>query len=154
MPTPIHVLFFVPCLFGPPEPARPANSVRISVVVILANGRNNKVDASLATLAQEVQQNVDPKLTSFHVHRWTCENLTLGVRRSIPLIEDQVLLVTVDSTPDKDGFVHLRLQPPLVDEVPLCAQCGRFLPIVTRYRTRDGDQLLVALRVQSCNPPK
>lgn len=156
MPTPTSLLLLTLSFLGAaqPEPARPTNTVRVSVVVILANGRNHQVDASLTTLAREVQDNIDPKLTNFRVARWTCENLTPGVRRSIPLVEDQVLLVTVDSMPDKEGFFRLKIQPPLVCEVPLSAQCGRFLPIVTRYRTRDGDQLLVALRIHSCIPPK
>ncbi len=156
MPTPTSLLLLALPWLGAaqPEPARPANIVRVSVVVILANGRDNQVDASLTTLAREVQDNIDPKLTNFRVARWTCENLTPGVCRKIPLVENQVLLVTVEPTPDKDGFVRLKIQPPLVCEVPLSAQCGRFLPIVTRYRTKDGDQLLVALRIHSCTPPK
>jgi hypothetical protein len=156
MPTPTGLPLFVLLLLGaaPPEPAKPANTIRVSVVVILANGNNTQVDPRLTTLAQEVRDNIDPRLTSFRVARWTCENLAPGVRHRLPLVDDQVLLVLIDATPDKDGFVRLKLQPPLVCEVSLSAQCGRFLPIVTRYRTKDGDQLFVALRIHSCTPPK
>jgi hypothetical protein len=157
MPTSTTLLLLTLPFLGaaPPEPARPANTICVSVVVILANSRGDKVDPRLATLAREVQNNVDPKLTSFEVARWNCENLKPGVCQNIPLVEDQVLKVTIESGPDKEGFVRLKIQPPLVKEViPLGAQCDRFLPIVSRYRTRNGDQLLVALRIHSCTPPK
>ncbi len=138
----------------PMPPAPPANTIKVSVVVILASSKDNKVEASLTALAQEVQQNIDPKLTSFRVASWTCEEVTPGVLRKLTLVEDQVLTVTLNKG-EKEGTACLKVKPPLVnEEIHLCAQCGKFLPIVTSYRTKDGDQLLVALRIHPCTAPK
>ena len=52
--------------------------------------------------------------------------------------------------PDKDNRVTLKLTPPLMDEIKFTTCCGKFLPVVTRYRPAPGELLVIAVRVQPC----
>ena len=59
--------------------------------------------------------------------------------------------MTIKEAGDKMDRVRLKVTPPLMGEICYSTPCGKFLPILTPFRTRNGDHLLVAIRVQPCS---
>jgi hypothetical protein len=45
----------------------------------------------------------------------------------------------------------LAVTPPLQGEIVYGCACGKFLPIITRFQTRDGERLILAVRVEPCH---
>jgi hypothetical protein len=123
--------------------------IRVTVLVILATDKDTKVDAKLKCIAQEVQQ-VDPKLTGFKLHNMICKPVTVRGKETFTLIDNQEATVVVEQGADKDNRVMLRVSPPLLGEITYSTACGKFLPIVTRYRTNKNELLILAVRVQPC----
>ena len=44
----------------------------------------------------------------------------------------------------------MKIEPPLLGEITYETCCGKFLPVITRYRTKDNQLLIIAVRVQMC----
>lgn len=126
--------------------AEPA--IKVSVVAILAGDKDAKIDERLKEIAQEVQQ-VNPRLTSFRMVKMTCKSVTVGNKDTFDLVGDQTASVTVEQR-EKDGRVQLKVSPPLLGEITYMTTCGKFLPIITRYRTKNNEMLILAVRVQPC----
>jgi hypothetical protein len=131
------------------EPAEPAPEVTVSVLAILATDQNNKVDKRVECIAREVQK-IDPKLTGFQVHKMMCQPVALGGKVSIPVIDDQSVTVTVDRPVLKEKGFQLKVEPPTLGEITYETCCGKFLPVITRYQTKDKQLLIIAVRVQAC----
>jgi hypothetical protein len=147
------VLAALCCAAGAAEPpAREEHSraVRVSVVAILATDKNDKVDPRLVDVANAVKFNVDPNLTGYRVAHWCRKSLKPGACDSFPLGCDQTVAVTIMHGPDAQERVQLKVSPPLLGEVTYSAACGAFLPIVTRHRTKNGELLIIAVRVAPC----
>jgi hypothetical protein len=126
------------------------DKVKVSVVTILATDKDSKVDPKLADLAREVQK-VEPKLTGFRLANSTCKSLAVGDKDDFDLVADQTAAVTVEHGADKDDRVQLKVTPPMMGAITYETACGKFLPVVTSYRTKSGDVLIIAVCVQPCN---
>ena len=133
----------------------PAEKIKVSVVAIFAHNRDDKVDPRLKCIAEEIGKAV-PQLkgAGFKMGKMTCKHLNVGVGEKFDLIDDQFALVTLLSvvqTADKENLIQLKLTPPGMGEVTYETTCGRFLPIITKYRTgKNNDVLILAIRVQPC----
>ena len=141
-------------LLALPAPSAPAKcgdkrKVRVSVVVILATERDDKVDPKLKCIAAEVKK-YHPKLTGFHMETISCQSGSVDQPGEFKRVDDKVASVTVQRAADARGRVRLKVVPPQMGEITYSTPCGKFLPIVTRYHTRKGDLLLIAVRVQPC----
>ncbi len=136
-------------LLGFIAPARAGEPVKVSVLSILATDRNSTVDKKLEGIAREVQK-LDPKLTGFKLAKMTCKSLPVGGREPFELAANQIATVTVERGADDDNRVQLKVSPPLLGEITYTTTCGKFLPILTRYRTKDRELLILAVRVQPC----
>lgn len=124
-------------------------NVKVSVVAILASDQHKEVDPRLTCIAREMQK-MDSRLTGFKMAKMTCKSLTVGTRQSFDLVGEQQVAVTVEQGTDRNGWVQLRVTPPLLGEISYLTTCGKFLPIVTRYRTPQNEMLILAIRVQPC----
>jgi hypothetical protein len=129
------------------QPAPPR--VRVSVVVILASERDGEVDRRLKCIADEVRK-MYPKLKGFRFDKISYRSLPVGAQDSFELIEGRSATISVQCAGKKDGRVRLKVAPPAMGEITYSTPCGKFLPIVTPYRTRDNDLILIAVRVQPC----
>lgn len=138
------VLLVATSLLWAAEPA-----IKVSVVAILASDRDNKIDPQLQNIAEEVQRRIDPKLTSFRLDKMCCKSVKIGNRDTFDLGHDQVAVITVESK-DDEGRIQLRVAPPRMGEITYQTTCGKFLPMVTRFRTKKNELLLLAVRVQPC----
>jgi hypothetical protein len=130
-------------------PARAADDVHISVVSVLATTKNDKVDDRVECIAEQMKKR-DPKLTGFKVDRMVCKDVTVGDKDCFEVIDGQKVCVTVEKKCDKDGRVCLKVEPPTLGAITYTTCCDKFLPLVTRYKTKDGDVLIIAVRVRTC----
>ncbi len=145
------VLPLVPAVWAC-DPLKLPAQVRVSVLIILASEKDGKIDRKLACIAREVQK-TNPKLISFQMSKLSCRSLTVGKAERFDLVEDQKTCVTVQCASGKKGRVCLKVCPPSMGEITYSTPCGKFLPILTPYRTKTGEVVLIAIRVQPCCEP-
>ncbi len=126
-----------------------AGRVRVSVVVILASERDGKVHKKLICIADEVKK-IHPKLKSFRLHTMSYKSLAVNVTDDFELVESQTTAITVQRSADKANRVCLKIAPPRMGEITYSTPCGKFLPIITPYRTKKGELLILAVRVEPC----
>lgn len=148
-----HLLGLLAVLFlGMPssaaDPGKP--NVKVSVVVIVASEIEDRVDPKLKCIADEVQA-VDRRLKGFRLIKMVCKSLPPGEPEVFPLLDDQKATVQIERPADMQNRVTLRLTPPLLGEITYTTLCGKFLPIVTRYRPAPRERLILAVRVQPCS---
>src|SRR5262249_16464515 len=117
-----------------------AEEVRVTVVVILATDRNNAVAHELKCIAQEVQKKY-PHLTGFCLEQITRKSLPVGKSEKFALVDEEVATVLVRHGADSNNRVGLTMKAPLQGEIQYTTCCGKFLPIVTRYETKERDRL-------------
>jgi hypothetical protein len=134
-----------PCAFS----ACADEDVRVSVVVILATDKGDKVDPRLVNIAKLVQEK-HPKLTSFRLARMACKPVDVGTEKQFELVEDQSAKVTVTHAADEKNKVGLKVKAPRLGEITYTTCCGKFFPLVTEYKTKNGERLIIAVRVQPC----
>lgn len=133
--------------------AKAGGAVKVSVISVLATDKNDTIDPKLECLAREVKK-VEPKLTGFRFARGTCKSVAVGARETFELADNQSATVVIDrwtgEGEKKEDRVQLKITPPLLGEITYTSKCGKFLPILTRYRTADNELLILAVRVQPC----
>src|SRR5262249_31890399 len=127
--------------------------VRISVVVILASETGNKIDKKLDGIAKEVQK-VHPELKNFELAKLSCKSLDVGKADKFDLVENQTTSILIQKEADKMDRICLKVSPPMMGEITYSTPCGKFLPILTPYRTKKNQVVIVAVRVQPCNGGK
>jgi hypothetical protein len=132
------------------DPDTPPRKVRVSVLIILASEKDGKVPHKLACIAREVRK-TNPKLKGFRMGKLSCRSLTVGKCEKFDLVEGQKACVTIQRAADNMDRVRLKVGPPAMGEITYSTPCGKFLPILTPFRTKDGDVVLVAIRVQPCH---
>ena len=131
-------------------PDEKTGKIKVTVVVILASEEGNTIDPQLKAIAEEVQK-LNPKLKSFRLETMTCKSLAAGEKASFPCIDDKTAQVTVKQGADKNNKVGLAIVPPDQGEIIYRTVCGKFLPNVTRCKTRAKEErLILAVRVQPC----
>ena len=123
--------------------------VKVTLVVILASEEGNTIDPRLKAIAEEVQKE-NPKFKSFQLKTMTSKSLLPGAPESFPCIDDKAAQITVKHAADKNNKVSLAIVPPDQGEIIYRTVCGKFLPIVTRCKTKSNERLILAVRVQPC----
>lgn len=137
-------------LFAPPGPAE--ERVRVTVVVVLATDADMTVDPALVELARQVRKR-EPKLTGFRVHAAEAKSLRVGETATFELAERQEMAVTVNRPKDARGQITLTIKPPGLENITYGCACDKFFPVVTPYRTRTGEVLIVAVMARPCTLP-
>jgi hypothetical protein len=147
------ILLALVVLLGPaPASAcdpKPPRQVRVSVLIILASEKDDKIDAKLKCIAREVRK-THPKLKGFRMGQLSCRSLAVGACEKFEVLEGQKACVTVQRAADKMERVRLKVGPPSMGEITYSTPCGKFLPILTPFRTKQGEVVLIAIRVQPC----
>ena len=134
-----------------PPKAEEKETVHVSVIAILATERDDKIDAKLECIAREVRK-THKKLTGFHLATMTCnKSLAVGAKETFDVVADQKVDVTVKRSVDEKDRVQVKVAPPQMGEITYDTCCGKFLPIVTPFRTKNHDLLIIAVRVQPCH---
>ncbi len=81
----------------------------------------------------------------------TRKSLRIGVKHTFELIGDQKVAVTVQQGADEKNRVQVKVGPPGMGEITYDTCCGKFLPIVTPFRTKDKELLILAVCVRTCH---
>jgi hypothetical protein len=131
------------------SPARGEEEIRVCVVSIIATQSNDKVHPKLERLAREVQK-THPELTGFRVARVSRQSMAVGGKKDFELIEKQLATITLDPPADKDKPYRIKVTPPQMGEITYTSTCGKYLPILTPFRTKENDVLIIAIRVSPC----
>jgi hypothetical protein len=142
--------FVVLALFAaaPPKEAG-KETVDVSVLVILASESDKKTDLKLTCIAREVQKE-HANLTGFQIVTMTKRSLAVGAKETFDLVGEQKAAIMVKRAADQKNRVEVKIAPPQMGEITYDTCCGKFLPIVTPYRTPNNDLLILAVRVQPC----
>ncbi|MCI0704241.1 MAG: hypothetical protein L0241_24550 [Planctomycetia bacterium] len=127
--------------------------VRVTVVIVLATTENNVVDPKLVELAKEVQKR-DPKLTGFKLVATESKSIPVGNSATVTLVDKKQLKMKVEKQKDENGRISLTLMPPGMDPVTYACACDKFFPVVTPYRTKSGEQLIIAVMAKPCTVKK
>lgn len=143
------LLASVPLALACGDDKKQPKQVRISVVVILASENGNAVDKKLECIAKEVQK-IHPKLKNFQLARLSCKSVAVGKADIFDLVENQTTNITIQKAADKMDRIRLKVGPPQMGEIIYTTTCGKFLPILTPYRTKKDEVLIIAVRVQPC----
>ena len=133
--------------------AREDKPVSVTVVVVLATAANAQVDPKLKELAKEVQKR-DPKLTGFRIVAVESKSIPVGDSATIALADKQSLLVKINKQKDENGRITLELTPPQMEAISYACACDKFFPIVTPYKTKDGEHLIIAVMAKPCTGKK
>ena len=134
-------------------PEKKGKRVRVTVIIILASETDTRVDRKLECIAREVRK-MHPRFKGFRMANLSCKSIPVGSADLFELVEDQQASITVQRAADKMDRVRLKVGPPMMGEITYSTPCGKFLPILTPYRTKGNDQVLIAVRVQPCNNGK
>jgi hypothetical protein len=121
---------------GQAQEKQPEPKVKVTVVVILASERCQFIDPLLKNVAAELQK-TDPKLTGFSLVSMTDMSLAGDAKGSFVTVEGEKAEVQVHHCMDKNNKVCLAVTAPLQNEIVYKTVCGKFLPIVTRYQTKE-----------------
>ncbi|MCX8140411.1 MAG: hypothetical protein N3E46_12090 [Gemmataceae bacterium] len=135
----------------------PTGPVRVTVVVILASSAAGPIDPALEELAREVRKR-EPKLRSFRLAAVEAQSIPVGQQGLFTLVEKQQAQVRIDTSPDARGRVRLTVSAPGVEQLSYTCVCDKYFPVVTPYRTRNGETLIIAIMAKPCtltpaNPP-
>jgi hypothetical protein len=123
--------------------------VKVTLVVILASEKGDKIDKKLKDLAAEVQK-LHPNLKSFVIKSEESRSLKPNDKVSMACVDEELAAIAIKHGADKDNRVSLAIKPPQMNELEYQSVCGKFLPIVTPYKTKKGECLILAIRVEPC----
>jgi len=140
------LLAFTPMVRAAEEPPMP---IRVTVVVVLASRTNTTINEKLTVLALEVQKR-DETLTGFKLETVLQKSIPVGESHTFALLDKQQLTLTIEKPKDKAGRVGLKIKPPGLDEICYTCACDKFFPIVTPYKTKAGDVLIIAIMAKPC----
>jgi hypothetical protein len=121
---------------GQAQAKQPEPKVKVTVVVILASERCQFIDPLLKNVAAELQK-TEPKLSGFRLVSMTDMSLAGDAKGSFVTVEGEKAEVQVKQCMDKDNKVCLVVTPPLQNEIEYKTVCGKFLAIVTHYKTKE-----------------
>ena len=145
----VLAMFLLPVAAAAAEPQ--GEQVTVSVIAILARKGDTKVEERLKCIAEEIQKAVPPlRDCGFQLGRMTKKSVAVGASEKFDLVDDEKVDVAVVATANRDNLLQIRVKPPQMNEVTYETSCGRFLPIVTKYRTKKDEVLILAVRVQPC----
>lgn len=124
--------------------------VKIKLVVILASDKGNNIDKRLKHVAAEIQK-LHPHLKSFAWHSQELRELKPNEKVALQCVDDQKAEITVKHGANKENRVSLAVKPPTMSQLEYQTVCGKFLPIVTPYKTKKkGETLILAISVEPC----
>jgi hypothetical protein len=136
-------------LLGAAHVNAPPEEVQVTVVAILASDQHKVVDKKVEDIAKAVGKQY-PDLTGFKLGVMTCKPVKVNTKDKFPLTENESATIVVIHAANKDNKVRLTIKAPEVGEVTYTSCCGKFFPLMTGYKTKKGERLLVAVMVEPC----
>jgi hypothetical protein len=137
----------------PREDCADDGPVRVTVVVVLASATSDKVDPKLRELAKEVRKR-DDTLTGFQIAASHAQSIAVGDSAVFQLVDKKELKLKVEKPKDDNGRVGLTIKPPELGEITYTCTCDKFFPVVTPYKTKAGETLIVVVMAKPCTQKK
>lgn len=137
------------CFKVPPD----TKNVRVSVVAIIASKKPGKIDPRLKCIARHIQK-LQPELKSFRTARMSCKTLPVQGTDTFELIIDQKVKITILKNAVAKKKVQLKVEPPTLGAITYTTCCGKFFPIITRYKPKPHERLILAVCVNPCRKKK
>jgi hypothetical protein len=144
----LFVLIFLPSLAGA-LCGEEKDSVDVAVIAILASERSDKIDPRLACIAKQIREK-NKELTGFQIATISRKPLVIGTQEKFDLVGEQNVAVTVLKGADDKNCVQLKIAPPRMGEITYDTCCGKFMPLFTKYRTKNNELLIIAVSVRTC----
>lgn len=148
------VVAAVPSLFAEnkeKDKPKDCRKVRVTVLVVLASETKKEVAKQLECLAAKVREHEGMKnLVGFRIDTLSKRSLTMGVAERFELSEGLSTHVVVQSACAKMKRICLKIGPPQMGDITYATPCGKFLPIITPYKTKAGEVVILAVCVQPC----
>src|SRR5262249_60889862 len=91
----------------------------------------------------------DPSLTGFEVDSQNKKSMKIGETATFALVDKTEATVTLKER-DESGCVTVLVKVPTFGELSYSCCCGKYVPLLTRYETKDKKKLVVAVMVQAC----
>lgn len=123
--------------------------VKVTLVVILASDKGDKIDPRLKAIAEEVRKK-EPTLTNFTMKSMRSNSFKPGEKFSMPMLDEKKVEMLIKHGADKQNCISLSLFPPSMGEIEYKTVCGKFLPVVTPCKTKNNERIILAIRVQPC----
>jgi hypothetical protein len=118
--------------------------IKITVVAVLASSRHKNIDKRLKELAPELKKK-NSDWTGFEVERQLCESIKVGGSATFKLVDDCKVVIEVKERDAKTGCVSLIVKPDTLGEIAYTCCCEKFVPVITRYDTKNKDRLIIAI---------
>jgi hypothetical protein len=139
------VLLVVPALARSDDPKdQREEKIKITVVAVLASSRHNTIDKRLKELAPELKKK-NSDWTGFEVERQMCESIKVGGSATFKLVDDCKVVIEVKERDPKSGCVSLVVKPDTLGEIAYTCCCEKYVPVITRYDTKNKDRLIIAI---------
>ena len=123
--------------------------IKVTVLIVLATDKNHDIDAKLKPIAEVVSKR-ESKLTGFKLHQTVQNSIRDGESGVLVLLEKQVLRVKIEQPRNAAGRAKLTIRPPGTGDITYECVCGKYLPVVTPYVTKNGERLILAIMASPC----
>jgi hypothetical protein len=153
---PTALLVFV-AAFGPAIACPPKDKeIEVTVLAILVSENHKEVHPKLTEFARHVQKK-DPNLTGFKLAHTNRDSLELGDTKKFPLVDKQVIEVTINKERNEKGRITLTIKPPKLDQITYECACDKFFTMATQHyvgKGKDRQQLFIAIMAKPCGEKK
>jgi hypothetical protein len=146
----LAMLLALVLLGAAPREEEEKETVEVAVVAILASEKSDKIDPRLGCIAREVRK-THKELKGFQLATMTKKSLVVGEKSMFDAVEKQKVAITVEQGADEKNHVQLKVGPPSMGQITYNTCCGKFLPIVTPFHTKDKELLIIAVCVRPCH---
>ena len=132
-------------LLAKPTLARPEDEkIKITVIAVLASSRHENIDKRLKELAPQLKKK-NSDWTGFEVERQSCESIKVGGSATFKLMDDCKVVIEVKERDPKTGCISLVVKADTLGEFAYTCCCEKFVPVITRYDTKNKDRLIIAI---------
>jgi hypothetical protein len=140
---------------GEPKGKADAEKMKIQVVAILASTQHSKIDPKLTKFAEEVQRK-EKKLTGFQIGHMDIDSIPFNETKEFRLVDKETVEVTANKKLDDNGVetVTITVKPPGLTQMSYNCVCGKFFSMVTNYKTKEGELLIIAIEASPCKGKK
>jgi hypothetical protein len=142
-------------LTGAAPRADAAETIKVKVITILATNKDDKIDPGLEDLARCVKKlHPEWKLTGFRLGKVIQKDVEIGKSGSFVLEGKHKAVVALHQLAEECGSgkkkVVMEVTPPRMGPIECKCCCGKFLPIKTPVRTRDGKVIIIGVCAKPC----
>jgi hypothetical protein len=146
----LGLLTVILCAAPPARACGDDDEVRVTVITIYASEKDTKIDSQLTVLAKAIQKKY-PEFKGFRLGKVTRESVDVGTGKEFDLGGKETAIVTVTQGCDEKDQVKLKVKMPRCGEFSYTTCCGKFFPLKTCCKTKDGDCLIVGIMVKPCS---